>query len=163
MNDSTNTALDTLSHVLKGAWQAIVIPVGITAWAIYRDVVSRRSRRRGQEQASRRQRGADQDQKPPSPDLSVRHHDYIRRIEQDFQEIYKQLQDTEAEATLLRREKWAAELAVRSWRHNCRDAQQIVWALQRQGCPAGTELTQFKPIEAAPPPGISPLAPPPGT
>lgn len=147
MNDSNNAALDAMANLSKGIWQAFIIPIGITAWAIYRDIVSKRGRRRATEQVSRQRRVIEHDQH--AAELSARHQEYIRRIESDFQEMCKQLQDTEAETTILRREKWQAELNVRAWRHACRDAQQIVWALQRQGCAAGSELTRFKPVDPA--------------
>lgn len=151
MNDNSNAALDAVSNLGKGLWQAFIIPVGLTAWAVYRDVVSKRGQRRKMEQTKQQRRDEEQDRY--ATDLNARHQEYVRRIEHDFQEVYKQLQDTEAEATILRREKWQAEHYVRAWRHACRDAQQIVWALQRQGCTAGTELTQFKPVEPAALPG----------
>lgn len=146
MIDSVSAALGTLASFLKGMWQIFIIPVGITAWAIYRDILAKQGRRENKEQTKKQNR--DPEHEDHIVEISARHQEYMSRIEGDFQELLKQLNDTEAEIALLRREKWQTDLQVRAWRHACRDAQQIVWALQRQGCAAGSELTRFKPVDS---------------
>ena len=119
----------------------------ITAWAVYRDITIRNKKSVFKEQSNQDDNSYHYEKR--ISDLSIRHQDYMHCIEKDFQELLKQLNDTEAEITVLRREKWQADLQVRAWRHACRDAQQMVWALQRQGCASGTELTRFKSVDVA--------------
>lgn len=145
MIDGISAMFENITSLVKGLWQVFIIPIVITAWAVYRDVMLKRGQHGRHEQTDRQHCNIEHEQHVA--DLSARHQEYLLRIESDFQELLKQLNEAEAEATLLRREKWQADLQVRAWRHSCRDAQQMVWALQRQGCSAGSELTRFKQVD----------------
>ena len=145
MTDGFSVALEIFLNFVKGFWQVITVTVFVTSWAVYRDVTLKRRHAKGSDQENQHRYNIDYEQHVA--DLSTRHHEYLIRIENDFQELLKQLNEAEAEATALRREKWQADLQVRAWRHSCRDAQQMVWALQRQGCSAGSELTRFKQVD----------------
>lgn len=145
MTNQVNAALEAFLSFFREFWQVVVVTILMTAWAIYRDVTLKRSRPENSGQVDRHHCSVEYEQHVA--DLSARHQEYLLRIESDFQELLKQLNEAEAEATALRREKWQADLQVRAWRHSCRDAQQMVWALQRQGCSAGSELTRFKQVD----------------
>ena len=145
MIDTIISLATNLTSTFKGIWQMFIIPVGVTAWAIYRDLVFNKNKVEASISSNVKPHKLENEES--IFELSARHQEYMKRIESDFQDLLKQLNETESEATVLRREKWQADLQVRAWRHACRDAQQIVWALQRQGCAAGSELTQFKQIE----------------
>ena len=145
MVDSPDSTLDGFVAFGKNVWQAFVVPVGIAAWAVYKDFIVRREKRVAEGQSVQQRREAEQEKR--ELELNTRHREYVQRIEGDFQEMRKRLQEAESEVVALRRENWRTEVRVQAWRHACRDAQQIVWALQRRGCPAGSDLTQFEPVE----------------
>ena len=145
MVDILTIIISNILSIFKGMWQVFIIPVGVTAWAVYRDIMLKRNKSINPKHSSKQKDDFEHDER--IAELSTRHQDYMSRIESDFQELLRQFNETEAEITILRREKWQTDLQVRAWRHACRDAQQIVWALQRQGCAAGSELTRFKQIE----------------
>lgn len=145
MVDSPDSAFDGFVALGKNVWQAFIVPAGIAVWAVYKDLSTRREKRVADGQSMQQRREAEQEKR--ELELNTRHREYVQRIEGDFQEMRKRLQETEAEVIMLRKENWRTELRVQAWRHACRDAQQVVWALQRRGCPAGSELTHFESVE----------------
>ena len=128
------------------SWQIFTILFLFTSWIIYHEFNKKYfniKNRSGAEQIQQKSKNFDYS----IDEINANNRNYMMRIETEFQEFIKIINENEIEMNTLRREKWQSDLQTRAWRHACRDAQQMVWALQRQGCAAGSELTHFKTIE----------------
>ena len=130
------------------SWQTFLMLFMLTSWITYREFIKRHSDKKNKSRIEKENRRDSEFNNISVTEINNNHKKYMERIETEFQELLKNINESEVEINSLRREKWQSDLQTRAWRHACRDAQQMVWALQRQGCAAGSELTYFKPIEA---------------